>query len=146
MAAATATADETAIRRLIDAWTQALHDKDADGVAACLADDLVLYSLAPPLVAAGDDGEDLQAWFATWSSPIGYDLADLKIQAAGDVAFAHGLAHMTGAKTDGEDVDLWFRCTLGLREHGGAWSIVHAHESVPFLMDGSFKAAVDLKP
>jgi PhnB protein len=138
-------ADEVAIRRAIDAWTQGLHDKDAKGVAACLADDLVVYSLAPPLVAT-EDGGGLQAWFDTWSSPIGYDLADLAIAAAGDVAFAHGLAHMSGTKTDGEVVDLWFRCTLGLRERGGAWKIVHTHESVPFLMDGSFKAAIDLKP
>jgi PhnB protein len=35
---------------------------------------------------------------------------------------------------------------LGLRQRRGAWRIVHAHESVPFLMDGSIKAAIDLKP
>jgi ketosteroid isomerase-like protein len=141
-----ATADEVAIRCVIDAWTQALHDKDAERVAACLAEDLVVYSLAPPLVALEDDGADLAAWFDTWSSPIGYDLPNPDLAAAGDVAFAHGLAHMTGTKTDGESVDLWFRATLGLRRRGGAWKIVHAHESVPFLMDGSLKAAVDLKP
>jgi PhnB protein len=143
---AAANADEVAIRCVIDAWTQALHDKDAKAVAACLADDLTVYSLAPPLVAPDDDGEGLTGWFDTWSSPIGYDLADLTIATGGDVAFAHGLAHMTGTKTDGETPDLWFRCTLGLRRHERAWKIVHVHESVPFLMDGSLKAAVDLKP
>jgi ketosteroid isomerase-like protein len=143
---ADAPADEVSIRCVIDAWTQALHDKDAKGVSACLAHDPVVYSLAPPLVATDDGGQGLAEWFDTWSSPIGYDLADLEIAVSGDVAFAHGLAHMTGIKTDGEAPDLWFRCTLGLRERGGAWKIVHVHESVPFLMDGSFKAAVDLKP
>lgn len=143
---ADATADEVAIRCVIDAWTQGLHDKDAKGVAACLANDLVVYSLAPPLVATDDGGAGLQAWFDTWSGPIGYDLPDLTIAVSGDLAFAHGLAHMTGIKIDGETPDLWFRCTLGLRKRGAAWKIVHTHESVPFLMDGSFKAAVDLKP
>ena len=143
---ADAKAEEVAIRRVIDAWTQALHDKDAEGVAACLGDDMVLYSLAPPLVATEDDGGGLQAWFDTWSSPIGYDLPDLDVATAGDVAFAHGLARMTGSKFDGEVVDLWFRSTLGLRKRAGAWKVVHTHESVPFLMDGSFKAAVGLKP
>lgn len=140
------TADEIAIRRVIDAWTQALRDKDAGGATVDLADDLALYSLAPPLGSTGADPAGLQAWFDTWSSAIGYDLPQLEIAAAGDVAFAHGLAHMTGTKIDGEIVDLWFRCTLGLRKRSGGWKIVHLHESVPFLMDGTFKAAIHLKP
>lgn len=28
----------------------------------------------------------------------------------------------------------------------GKWLIVHGHTSVPFAMDGSFRAQVDLKP
>ena len=140
------TAEDVAIRCVIDAWTQALHDKDVKAEAACVAADLVVYSLAPPLVSPQDGGNDLQAWFDTWSGPIGYVLSDLVLATAGDVAFAHGLAHMTGTKTDGETPDLWFRVTLGLRRNQGAWKIVHVHESVPFLMDGSFKAALDLKP
>jgi PhnB protein len=146
MAEATVTAADVAIRCAIDAWTQALHDKDAKAVAACLADDLVVYSLAPPLASPDDGGEGLTDWFSTWAGPIGYALVDLKVAAAGDTAFAHGLAHMTGTKIDGEAVDLWFRATLGLRLRGETWKIVHVHESVPFLMDGSFKAAIHLKP
>ena len=69
-----------------------------------------------------------------------------KITAGDEVAFAHGLIHMTGRKTDGEQVDLWFRQTVGLKLLHGAWKIVHEHDSVPFYMDGSFRAAVDLKP
>ncbi len=141
-----AAADEVAIHCLVDAWTQALRVKDAAGVIACVADDFVSYSLAPPLGTTGTDAAGLQAWFDTWSSPIGYDFPALQIAAAGDVAFAHGLTHLSGTKIDGEVVDLWFRGTLGLRKRAGAWTIVHQHESVPFLMDGSFKAAIDLKP
>lgn len=43
-------------------------------------------------------------------------------------------------------MDFWIRLNLGLRKAGGAWKIIHEHESVPFLMDGSDKAALDLKP
>jgi PhnB protein len=53
---------------------------------------------------------------------------------------------MTGKKVGGETVDVWVRCTGGFRRDGDAWQIAHQHTSVPFYMDGSFKAAVDLKP
>jgi ketosteroid isomerase-like protein len=53
---------------------------------------------------------------------------------------------MAGTKTDGQDVDLWARQTVGLRKREGAWKIIHQHTSTPFYMDGSMKAAVDLKP
>ncbi|MDD7940478.1 nuclear transport factor 2 family protein [Actinomycetospora lutea] len=41
---------------------------------------------------------------------------------------------------------LWFRSTYALRRRDGAWAIVHQHESVPFHMDGSFRAATELTP
>jgi PhnB protein len=41
---------------------------------------------------------------------------------------------------------VWIRLTLGFRKIGGAWKVTHEHTSVPFYMDGSFKAAVDLTP
>ena len=59
---------------------------------------------------------------------------------------ARGLAHLTGTKKDGEKIDVWLRSTTGLRRIAGAWKITHQHTSVPFYMDGSYKAAVDLKP
>jgi hypothetical protein len=37
--------------------------------------------------------------------------------------------------------------TVSLGEHGaGRWTVTHEQVSVPFYMDGSVKAAVDLKP
>jgi ketosteroid isomerase-like protein len=47
---------------------------------------------------------------------------------------------------DGATFELWFRSTLVLREVDGRWQIVHSHESTPFHMDGSLRAAVDLTP
>lgn len=139
------TPEHAPIRAAIDAHAAALSAKDARGVASCQAPDFVSYSLAPPLVAETDPKE-LEAWFATWRGPIGWQIDTLDVAASGDVAFAHGLVHMTGTKTDGVKVDLWFRQTLGLRKLGGAWKIAHEHDSVPFYMDGSFRASVDLKP
>ena len=53
---------------------------------------------------------------------------------------------MTGTKKDGEQVDLWFRATAGFRRERGHWKITHVHNSVPFAMDGSGRALLDLKP
>jgi ketosteroid isomerase-like protein len=140
-----ATPAEKAIKQAIENRNAALSAKDVAGLMASGAPGFVSYSLAPPLRSrAGKAG--LAGWFATWDGPIGHELKDLKVTAGDGVAFAHGLVHMTGRKTDGEVVDLWFRQTLGLKLFRGAWKIVHEHGSVPFYMDGSFRAAVDLKP
>ena len=55
-------------------------------------------------------------------------------------------SHLTGARTDGTQTDVWTRLTRCLRQIDGRWKITHSHESVPFYMDGSNKAALDLKP
>jgi ketosteroid isomerase-like protein len=41
---------------------------------------------------------------------------------------------------------MWFWFTAGLRKQNGSWQIAHLHGSVPFYMDGTMKAAVDLAP
>jgi PhnB protein len=139
------TSDEAKIRTLIDQRAQALHAKNADGVVSCRTPDYVQFSLAPPL-AHTTDVKNLNTWFASWQGPIGSEARDLKVAVSGDTAFSHGLSRMTGTKTDGAKVDLWFRETLCFRKIDGTWKIAHEHTSVPFHMDGSFRAAIDLKP
>jgi uncharacterized protein (TIGR02246 family) len=134
------------IRGLVDDWARALRAKDVDGVMAHYTADSVTFDLAPPLISTGADAKGLQAWFSTWRGPLGYEIRDLNITAGDDVAFCHGLNRLSGTKTDGEKADVWFRLTLCLRRIGGEWRIAHQHESVPFYMDGSYRAAVDLRP
>ena len=140
------TTDEADIRRVIDAGAGALRAKDAAGVVRHHAPGFVQYSLAPPLISTGADAAGLDAWFATWRGGLGYELRDLQVHAAEELGFAYGLVRLSGTKTDGEAVEVWFRLTLGFRKLGRDWKLVHEHESVPFYMDGSYKAAVDLKP
>jgi ketosteroid isomerase-like protein len=136
---------DTEIRALLAQYAKALHAKDVDAVMACYAPDVVAFDLAPPLEHRGAE-TGLLEWFPTWRSGISIDTADLAIDAEGDLAVCRSFNHMTGKRTTGEDADLWFRATVCLRRIGGAWKIVHEHASVPFLMDGSFKAAIELKP
>lgn len=134
------------VRAVIEDWAGAIRAKDAERAVAHQADGFVSYSLAPPLVSTAADADGLNAWFATWRGPIGYALRDLEIVVGGDAAFAHGLVHVSGTKQDGVRHAVWFRQTFGLRALAGAWKVAHHHESVPFHMDGSYRAAVDLTP
>jgi ketosteroid isomerase-like protein len=145
----TMTNDEDAICDLLDGFTRALYDKDAAGAIAPLADDAVAFDLAPPLKQGPDvmhNPARLEEWFATWKSPIVSEAVERTIAVDGDVAYAYGLQRMTGTKTDGEEVELFFRATACFRRDNGRWWITHMHNSVPFAMDGSDKALLHLKP
>lgn len=139
-------ANEEEIRSVIESWIDTVRRKDAAANLSHYGQHHTGYLLAPPLVAPAGDGKELQEWFDTFEGSIGYELRDLAITAHGDTAFAHCLARLTGTKTTGENTDVWHRLTVGLTKKGPHWKIVHTHESVPFLMDGSDKAALDLKP
>jgi ketosteroid isomerase-like protein len=141
--------DETTIRDLIARRAAAITAKDADGVLATEAADVVIAGLAPPLRYAGpaaDTRHEMEAWFATWRGPIDYEIRDLQIVSSDTVAFCIGFVRIGGTKTDGEKNELWARQTLCLQKLGGVWKVVHDHHSVPFYMDGSLRAAIDLKP
>jgi len=138
--------DESRIRSLIKDWTRAMAEKDAEAVSRFFTKDVVTFDLAPPLKHTGFDRKMLTEWFKTWKGGVGYDVTDLTLATSSDLAVARSLDHMTGTKTNGERVDLWTRSTVCFRKTDGDWKVMHVHSSVPFHMDGSFKAAVDLKP
>lgn len=141
--------DEREIRGVLADLSSAIRDKDAARVIAPLAADEVTFDLAPPLRMGPEQTHDpavIEQWFDTWEGPIGSESRDLEVVAGGDVAYAFGIQHLTGRKKDGENFDLWFRATACFRREAGRWRITHMHNSVPFAMDGSAKALLDLKP
>ena len=141
--------DEAEIRALIEERTAAIRDRDAARAVATLADDLVAFELAPPLALGPDQARDeagLAAWLSGWEGPVGIEMRDLHIEADGDVAWCRSLNRLHGTLKGGRKVDMWMRSTLAFRKADGAWKIAHGHSSVPFLMDGSYRAAVDLSP
>ena len=140
---------QATISLLLEKRARAVRAKDADALLSSYAADLVLYDLAPPLARSGADAlqrQTLADWFDTWRGSIDYELKDFEITATGDMAFAHGFVRIGGTKVDGDVVSVWTRQTLCLRKQIGDWKIVHEHTSTPFYMDGSLKAAGDLKP
>jgi ketosteroid isomerase-like protein len=139
--------DEAQIRECLAGWVRALGARDVDGIMKYYTPDVVAFDLAPPLQHMHREYRlGFEEWFGTWRGPIGIELRDLTITIGGDVAFSRSLNHMTGARTSGPDTDIWVRATVCFRKMQGRWLVAHEHVSVPFYMDGSFKAAVDLEP
>jgi ketosteroid isomerase-like protein len=142
-------ADVDEIANLLDAYAAAIRAKDARATVGFYTGDAVAFDLAPPLAihaATVRDPSYIQRWFDTWDGPIKSEGRDLEIVVGDDVAYAFQLRHMMGTKTDGEAVDLWFRATACFRREDGTWKIAHVHNSVPFAMDGSGRALLDLEP
>lgn len=140
------TTEISRIEGLLAARNRAMYNRDADALLACGTDDSVVFSLAPPLRATNDGGAFLREWFLRWATPIGYDVTDLEIHLDGGVAFTASIDRMHGQQHGQPPFELWMRVTLGLVRRDGRWLIAHQHESVPFAMDGSFRALVDLEP
>jgi uncharacterized protein (TIGR02246 family) len=139
---------EAAVREVIADWAAAVRAKDVDRVVAHYAADVVSFDLAPPLRYAGREAlrKSLSEWFPTFQGPVGYEVHDLSVTATHDVGFCRSLNRITGTRTNGEKTDVWVRATIGCRRAGDTWLIAHEHASVPFYMDGSDRAAIDLKP
>ena len=136
------------IKAVIDERIAAIGGKDAARAIGCLADDVVAFELAPPLSLGADAVRD-EAGFAAWLAgfeDIALEMRDLAIEADERIGFARALHHLTGTRVGGRPVSLWLRSTLCFRREPDGWRIAHAHSSVPMLMDGSFRAAVDLDP
>jgi len=112
------------------------------------ASDVLTFDIVPPLQYLGTDAyrKNYEEWFASWQGPIGYEISDLGITAGDGVAFSHSLNRISGKRTNGEDTDVWVRATACYRKINDKWLITHEHVSVPFYMDGSDRAAVDLRP
>ena len=142
------TNDDAQIRAIIEDYGEGLRNKDADRCVSHYADDLVQFDLAPPLTNRGKETarKNLAEWFKTFDGPIGVEITGLTIAAGNEAAFAFCLNHISGTNTKGEKNDHWVRISIGFQKTGGKWLVTHEHVSVPFYMDGSFKAALDLKP
>ena len=145
------TRTESDVRGVLAEHAAAHADRDAERLFALYADVPVMYTLAPPLQQGADteygSPEGLQGWFDGFAGPVEVEYRDPVVTADGDVAFVHTLTRLSATPAGSpEPFSFWLRSTFGLRRIDGAWRIVHRHESTPFHMDGSFRAAVELQP
>jgi ketosteroid isomerase-like protein len=136
---------EAEVLAVLDALADAMRAGDAAAVARLFAPDATLADLAPPLLHHGPDATGLQAWLDGWDAPVETSYRDLKVTVDGGLAVVRGLVHTRTAR-GGEPAAWWARMTTALARSGDGWQVIHDHVSLPFHMDGSFRAAIDLEP
>ena len=143
------TVDTSQIREVIESRAAVLKTGDVRTMVSYYAPEVVQFNLAPPLQQPldGRDPEPLERWIAGFEAPPSREVTRLQITADGDVAFATSIDSVAATpKGMTEGFRLWYRVTLGLRRIDGRWLITHEHQSVPFEMDGSFRASGNLNP
>jgi uncharacterized protein (TIGR02246 family) len=125
--------DEADIRQLIESWANAVRKRDVNGILRNHAPDILMFDVPPPLQSKGID-----AYRATWDlffswarDPAVFDIKEMTITAGDDVAFAAALMRCAGTEPSGENIELDFRLTIGLRKINGQWTITHEHHSIP---------------
>lgn len=137
------------IREVIEAKAALLEKGDVKAMTQYYAPQVVQFSLAPPLATLvdGADPTPIEQWIGTFAAPPRRTVTRLEITTDGDVAFATSVDNLTATpRGTTEAFTMWYRVTLGLRRIDGKWLVTHEHSSVPFYMDGSLRAAVDLEP
>lgn len=136
----------TEIRERLNQWTQALRAKNLDALMALYAPDTITFDLMPPSQVDGADRcrENFKRWFAAMPGPIAYEFHGLRITTGDDVAFCHGLGHVTATRANGEKADYWVRVTVGLQKRDGQWLMIHDHVSMPIEME-TRKAVSELR-
>lgn len=131
----------------IDDRVHAVRAKDVDGLMQFYTDDVVTFDVVAPLVNHGAAAvrKRVSEWFASFSSPIEYDISEVSVHLSDDTAFDHHLTHVKGTSKTGDVIAMWFRETVGYKSIGGRWMIVHQHSSSPFDMETG-KPIFDLRP
>jgi ketosteroid isomerase-like protein len=124
--------DESDIRRMLIDWATAVHTGDLATVVADHADDIVMFDVPPPFrgVRGIDAYRDTWPPFFEWQdSGAVFEVESLDVVADGEVAFAFGLLRCGGPADFAREPDQRLRLTVGLRQKGGRWTVVHEHHS-----------------
>ena len=127
------TSHETVVRTLIEDWAAAVRAKDFAGILRHHSPEILMFDVPPPLQSKGLDAYR-RTWdlFFSWThDPVVFDIVEMTVTCDADVAFVAAMMRCSGKETSGEDIDLDFRLTVGLRRIDGQWMVVHEHHSIP---------------
>ena len=127
------TKDELVIRNLVENWASAVRRKDLSGILRNHSPSMLMFDVPPPLQSKGIEAYE-KSWdlFFSWShEPVVFDIGEMNITAGNDVAFVTAVMRCAGTEANGDDIELDFRLTIGLRKIDNQWIVVHEHHSIP---------------
>jgi len=123
-------ADEAAIRALVENWAKAVRTRNFNGILAHHSADILMFDVPPPFRSKGIQ-EYKKTWDTFFASSSGFDIREMDVSAGDDVAFVTAHMRCAHTETNGERTELDFRLTIGLRKIDGDWTITHEHHSIP---------------
>lgn len=127
------TKDEVAIRNLVESWANAVRRKDLDAILLNHSPNILMFDVPPPLESKGIEAYK-RTWdlFFSWAhDPVVFRIREISVTAGHDVAFVTALMRCAGREVNGEDIELDFRLTIGLRKIDNQWIVMHEHHSIP---------------
>ncbi len=138
---------EAEIRALMENWVSAVRANDINGIVSHYSTDILAFDAIAQLQFKGKEAyrKHWEACLAMCPGPMIFEIHDLDIAAADDVAFSHALTRCGAQDENGKEKASWMRATVGYRKISGKWMVVHEHWSAPFDME-SGKALFDLEP
>ena len=128
-----ASADEAAIRTLVQDWAAAVRREDMEAVLSRHTSDLLMFDVPPPFQVRGIDAyrETWKSFFGWSHDPVPFNIQTMDIVAGGDVAVVMATVKCAEPYANGQPMPLDFRLTIGLRRVGGEWTVLHEHHSEP---------------
>jgi ketosteroid isomerase-like protein len=127
--------DVVKIRALESGFAAALVARDLDAVMRVYIprEDLFIFEAVPPRQVLGATAyrQHVQDFFVNFRAPFTYDVLDVVVTIAGEVAYGHNIQHLLGVDKSGNRIDMTFRVTDVYRKVKGDWFIVQEHASFP---------------
>ena len=126
-------ADELAIRKIVENWADAVRRRDLPAVLQNHSADILMFDVPPPFQSNGIDAyrKTWDLFFSCAGNSAAFTIREMHVTAGADVAFVTAAMRCADKDANNQEVALDFRLTMGLRKVDGRWTIVHEHHSVP---------------
>lgn len=127
-------ANESAIRSVLDAWTRATREGRHDDILTNHDENVIIYDVLTPMKysSASEYRMSWEEWQPDAQGEMRFELEELEVTAGTEAAFAHGTLQCGGTLPDGKTFRGAVRATFCFSKKEGGWKIVHQHISKPY--------------
>ncbi len=119
------------VELLMQEWTEALHEKDAELMAHYYGEDAKVFD-----IGCQTEGRDAykKLWlscFPYFGETISIERQQTTIHATDGLAFLYGYVRLSGGQSDDPANLAWSRVTVCCQKIKGTWKVIHEHVSMP---------------